>query len=167
MNRYYCIILYPLRFRKFLCHITQIHFRQMEVHCFIFNNAWHLVTYCKWRWVCLYQSRTNIKNDNAQHLLTWEILYWIEIVLIMVHCAYLIINFSLFLLQGGIISFLETSRKIINCGNNSNRKNALKILASISKPRYLQLDRQSCIRHLCRGTRRICTFSLHFFTCFW
>ena len=110
----------------------------------------------------LCQARTNIKNERAQHLSPWEILYPIETILIMIHCANFIINYSLFLLQGGNISFLAISREIINCGNNSNRKNTLKILASISKPGYLQLDRQSHIRHLCRDTRRTCTsFLLH------
>lgn len=135
----------------------------MKVHRSDFNNVWRLVTYHKWRCVCLCQAKTSIKNDTAQHLLPWEILYLIETILIMIHCANLIINYSLFLLQGGNISFLAISREIIKCGNNSNRKNTLKILASISEPGYLQWDRQSRIRHLCRGTRRTCTSSL----CHW
>lgn len=59
----------------------------------------------------------------------------------MIHCANLIINYSVFLFKGGNICFLANIREIMNCGNNFNRKNKLKILANISKPTYLQLDK--------------------------
>lgn len=54
-----------------------------------------------------------------------------------INCANLIINDSLFLLQGGNIISLE----IINCDNNSNRKNTVKLLVGISKPGYLRLNK--------------------------
>jgi len=52
----------------------------------------------------------------------------------MIHCANLIINYALFLLQGGNISFLAISREIINCGKNSNRKTQIKSWPAFLSP---------------------------------